>query len=149
MSIESSLLDWWNASHPVTEIVTGGLWRDEVPEKNEHDEPINMPFARFAILAETPTEILTKTPGESREYLEEQLVQVDIFATSPTTAKMAREAAKNLLDKWVPVVQPPDVFVSIDRTNAALLKDPEEQDGENVWHAMLEYVVTLQRETNG
>ena len=149
MSLESNLKAWWDSSGPVTGLVTGGLWRDEVPELNASDVPVEMPFARFSILAETPTIIQTRTPNEAREYLEEQLLQVDIFATDPAVAKKAREVAKDLIDKWQPILEPPDVFISVDRSNAALLKETDEQDGSNVWHAVLEYVVTVQRETNG
>jgi hypothetical protein len=149
VSIESNLSDWWNSSGEVTGIVTGGLWRDEVPEKNASDVAIEMPFARFAVIAESPTAIQTKTEGESREYLEEQLIQLDIFAKDPATAKRSRDAARDLLDKWNPTLEPPDIFIGIDRTNSLLLKETDEQDGENVWHAVLEYVVTVQRESHG
>ena len=149
MSIESNLLDWWKSSSVVTGLVTGGLWRDDAPELNTDDTTVEMPYARLSVLAETPAAVLTRTPGESREYLEEQLLQVDIFANDPSVAKKAMTAARDLLDRWETTFEYPDIFIGIDRTNAALLKDPNEEDGENVWHVVLEYLLTVQRETNG
>lgn len=149
MSVESSLLQMWNGNAPISDIVTGGLWRDEIPEIDEDATAIEMPFARFTILSETPTEEMTKGQNELRDYLEEQALQVDIFAHSPSVAKTARDVAKDLLDRWQPVLQLPDIFISITRSNAWLIQDPDEDDGASVWHAGLEYVVTVQRGKNG
>lgn len=149
MSVESSLMDWWNSSSIVTGLVTGGLWREAEPELGEDQEPVEMPFARFEIISETPTEEMTRTPNAPRDYLEDQTLQVDIFAHDPLVAKQARDAARDLLDRWQPVLQLPDIFMSITRSNAWLVKDPVEDDGVTVWHAGLEYVVTLERKKNG
>jgi hypothetical protein len=149
MSVESRLMSYWNSSRPVTELVTGGLWRDEIPENGTNGSPVEMPFARFTILSEVESARETKPDRQQRQHLEEQLLQIDIFARDPLTAKRARDRAKELIDGWEPVLNPPDIFLSIDRTNAFLFQDPDEDDGASVWHAGLEYIVTLQRSKNG
>lgn len=150
MSLESNLQQCWNGNGVLSGLVTGGLWRDEIPEKDEDDNEINMPFARFQIVSETPVGRVTKgSPTEQRDYLIEQLIQFDIFARDPLVAKRARDAAGNLLDGFNPTLIPPEIFISIDPQNAWLIQDPDEDEGVTVWHAGLEYTVTLQRSRNG
>ena len=144
MTIEEAWVAWWEASGPLTEIVTGKLWRDQVPEENTDGTKVELPFARYKIVTETQTDLTTAGDSATNQFDEELLIQTDIWTADADTTKQARDVMVRLFDRFRPQLTTPESFVRCDR-QSSVITDDVEHDGTTIWRAIVEHIVIVQR----
>jgi hypothetical protein len=140
MTLDQAILGWWDGSGLLASAISGGLWRDVVPEVNESGQKVVLPYARFTITNED------EVTADSAGQVERRTIVFDVWDADPARLRGAKDALRKRFDdpSFDPYLEPDESFIRADWSRGEFAAETVEKTGQTVWHATMVYVMVVQ-----